>query len=472
MSFQPPIPQALWDQVPPAAQAALATVLQHYQQRLAALEGRLRELQERLGQNSTNSSKPPSSDGPAVKRSPPRPRGERPKGGQSGHPRHSRPLLPPEHVEHLRPTACRRCGHALRGDDPAPLVHQVLELPPIRPVVTEYRRHRLCCPHCHTSTCAALPADVAGTTCGPRLQAAVALLTGACRLSKRTASWICHGLLGVPLSPAEVCGLERQATEALTPAVAEARAHVQAQPANVDETSWPEGRRKGWLWAAVTSAVTVFLVRRARDAAALRAVLGAGHDRVVTSDRFSTYGVLPLERRQVCWAHLRRDFQAMIDRGGAARAVGLDLLAVSDDLFFFWPKVRDGTWRREQFQRQVPAWRAELRAALERGAGCGCAKAAATCRELLALEPALWTFADVAGVEPTNNAAERALRHAVQWRKTSYGTDSPGGSRFVEAILTVVASCRQQGRNVLEFVRACCEALRHKSTPPALVPSD
>jgi transposase len=161
---------------PPAAQAALAIVLQQYQQRLAALERRVRELEERLGQNSTNSSKPPSSDGPAVKRAPPRPRGVRPKGGQPGYPRHTRPLLPPDHVEQLRPTACRRYGHALQGDDPAPQVHQVLELPPIRPVVTEYRRHRLCCPHCHTSTCAALSAAVAGTSAGPRLQAAVALL--------------------------------------------------------------------------------------------------------------------------------------------------------------------------------------------------------------------------------------------------------------------------------------------------------
>jgi transposase len=178
--------------------------------------------------------------------------------------------------------------------------------------------------------------------------------------------------------------------------------------------------------------------------------------------------VLPLARRQVCWAHRRRDFQAMIDRGGAARVVGWELLVVSDDLFHFWPKVRDGTWRREQIQRQVPAGRAELRAALERGLGC--AKTAAACRERLAVEPALWTLAAVDGVEPTNNAAERALRHAVPWRKTSYGTDSPGGSRFVEAIRTVVATCRQQGRNVLEFVAARCEALRQKTTPPALVP--
>jgi transposase len=471
MTFEPPIPQALWDLVPRAAQAALTAVLQRYQQRVDVLERRVRDLEERLGQNSTNSSKPPSTDGPAVKRRPPQPKGQRPKGGQPGHPRHRRALLPPDHTEHLRPTQCRRCGHALGGDDPQPLVHQVLELPPLKPVVTEYRRHRLACPRCPTTTCAPLPAEVAGTTCGPRLQAAVALLTGACRLSKRTASWVCQNLLGVPLSPAEVCGIERQVTQALAPAVAQAWQHVQAQPVNVDETSWREGRQKGWVWAAVTACVTVFLIRLSRGAGALRSLVGAAHNRVVTSDRFTTYQVLPLERRQVCWAHLRRDFQAMIDRGGAGVRVGEQLLLLSDWVFQDWHRVRDGTLQRKTFLYRAEHWyRPDVHRALEEGAACGCAKTAATCRELLAVEPALWTFARVEGVEPTNNAAERALRGPVLWRKGSYGTDSAAGSRFVEAILTVVESCRQQRRDVLAFITACGQALRHNTTPPSLIP--
>lgn len=471
MLFEPPIPRDLWDQVPPAAQAALVLAFRQYEQRIEALERRVRDLEERLGQNSTNSSKPPSSDGPAVKRRPPAVRGRRPRGGQEGHARHARPLLPPDRTEHLRPSECRRCGHALAGDDPEPLVHQVLELPPIRPTVTEYRRHRLRCPHCHTTTCAALPAGAAGTTCGPRLQASVALLTGACRLSKRTASWVCRHLLGVPLSPAEVCGVERQVTAALAAPVAGAREHVRSQPANVDETSWREARQKGWLWTAATAALTVFLVRPSRGAGPLRELLGPDHDRVVTSDRFTTYEVLPLERRQVCWAHLRRDFQAMIDRQGAGAGVGEDLLLLSDAVFRDWRRVRDGTLRRATFARRAERWyRPDVRAALEAGTACGCAKTAATCRELLAVEPALWTFARAEGVEPTNNAAERALRGPVLWRKGSYGTDSAAGSRFVEAILTAVASCRQQGREALDFVAACCQALQHHTPPPSLVP--
>jgi transposase len=277
--------------------------------------------------------------------------------------------------------------------------------------------------------------------------------------------------LGTPLSAAEVCGVERRVAAALAPTVAQVRAHVRTRPANVDETSWRQGRRRHWLWVAVTAVATVFLIHPTRSRRPLRELLGPRYRHVVTSDRYSTYGDVPRWRRQVCWAHLRRDFQAMKDRGGTAYAVGRDLLWVAADVFDFWPHVRDGTWRRERFQEQVAGWRKELRAALRRGRGCGCAKTAAVCRDLLRLDAALWTFAYVDGVEPTNNAAERALRHAVCWRKTSLGTDGASGSRFVEAILTVTETCRQQGREALDFVTACCAAWSHGSAPPELVPT-
>jgi transposase len=224
------------------------------------------------------------------------------------------------------------------------------------------------------------------------------------------------------------------------------------------------------LWVAVTALVSVFLLRRRRDAAALHDLIGRQPRRVITSDRFKSYEVLPLGQRQVCWAHLRRDFQALIDRGGEAARVGRDLLEVSDDLFFFWQRVRDGTWRRQQFQRHLVRLRAAWDSAVQAGTASGHAAAQALCQELLRLDEALWRFAFEPGVEPTNNAAERALRHAVCWRKTSYGTDSEAGNRFVERILTTVASCRHQGRNVLEYLTACCDAILHQKTPPSLLP--
>ncbi|QJW95761.1 Mobile element protein [Frigoriglobus tundricola] len=162
----------------------------------------------------------------------------------------------------------------------------------------------------------------------------------------------------------------------------------------------------------------------------------------------------------------------MIDRGGSGTAIGAALLASSDALFEHWYRVRDGTLARSTFRSNyVPELRHQIGEHLRTGAACGCAKTAATCGDLLAVEASLWTFARVVGVEPTNNAAEREVRHAVCWRKTSFGTDSERGSRFVERILTVLASCRRQNRNVLAFLTDAIRAHRNGEPAPTLLPA-
>ena len=449
----------MFDALPPAVQAYIRYV-----------EARLADLEGRLTQNSTHSSKPPSSDPPHAKPAPPRtPSGKR-KGGQPGHPKRTRPDLPPDAIVELRPGVCDRCSHALAGDDPEPLRHQVVELPPIRPVVTEYRRHRLACPSCGRITCPALPADARGGY-GPRVQAGCALLSGACRVGKRGVAQLCRDLFGVPISPAAVGDLQRKTATALEPVARAAHVHVAGRPASVDETGWREGRRRGWLWVAVTASVTVFLIRLSRGRAVLDDLI-RGDLGVLTTDRYPASGHLAADRRQVCWAHLRRDFQAMIDRRNVGAAVGEDLLMHADVLLMQWERVRDGTLTRRGFRQSYLGWvRDEVRTLLGRGAECGCAATSGVCRELLSVEPALYTFAAVAGVEPTNNAAERALRHAVCWRKTSFGTDSADGSRFVERVLTVVATCRQQGRDVLPFLTGVIQATRAGTEPPSLIPT-
>lgn len=455
----PPLPPDVFDALPPAVQA-----------HIRYLEARLCDLEARLGQNSTNTSKPPSSDPPHLKPAPPKPPSGNRKGGQPGHPKRSRPDLPPEVVVELRADTCDGCSHPLAGDDPAPLRHQVIEIPPVRPHVTEYRRHRLRCTNCGRVTCPTLPPDMRGGY-GPRVQAVCALLSGAYRVGKRGVARLCRDLFGVPISPAAVCDLRHKTAAALESVTREAYSHVAGKPANVDETGWREGRRRGWLWVAVTASVTVFLVRLSRARGVL-ADLIPGDLGVLTTDRYPVYDHLPLNQRQVCWAHLRRDFQAMIDRRKEGAAVGEALLLHADILLMQWKRVRDGTLTRRGFRQTYLGWvRAEVRALLARGTGCGCAATAGVCRELLAVEPALYTFAAVDGVEPTNNAAERALRHAVCWRKMSFGTDSPGGSRFVERVLTVVATCRQQGRDVLDFLVRCCQARRQGLHSPTLLPA-
>jgi transposase len=347
----------------------------------------------------------------------------------------------------------------------------VLELPPIKPEVTEYQLHRLRCPACGLSTCAALPDGVPTGGQGPRLQAVLALMTGAYRMSKRMAQTFCADVLGVPVCAGQVCASEAETATATDAVVQGLRDYARSQPANVDETGWRQDRQRAWLWVVVTRAVTVFTVALSRAGAVARGLVDPAAGQVVTTDRYSGYRWLPLRQRQVCWAHLVRDFQAMVDRASAGSPIGEELLCSAEELFTWWYRVRDGTMARSTFRRYVAELRPWVRSQLEAGAACSCAKTAGTCQELLAVEPALWTFARVEGTEPTNNAAERALRHAVLWRKTSCGTQSGAGSHFVENILTVAATCRQQGRHVLEYLTDCCRAAVQGASPPSLLPA-
>lgn len=464
--------------LPPSLPAEVVALLTSQAERIAELETVVAELRAlvadlraRLGQDSSNSSKPPSSDGPHVKPAPPKtPSGKR-RGGQPGHQRHERTRREPTRVVDVKPGACGRCGSGLSGDDPDPTWRQVVELPPVRPDVTEYRMHALTCPGCGATTAAGAPPESAREY-GPSLQASLSMLSVGYRLSKRSVQALAGDLLGLEISTGQICALERETAKALEPVVAEAREYARGHHVNVDETGWKQGKAKAWLWVAVTKMVTVFAITASRCRGSFDDLIGPSYRLVVTSDRYSAYSGRPPEKRQVCWAHLQRDFQAMVDRGGVAEAIGEDLRALGEELLRQWKRVRDGTRTRRAFREGTLSWlKPEVTEALRRGVACGCAKTEGTCAELLKVEAALWTFAAEAGVEPTNNAAERALRHAVCWRKTSHGTAGAGGSRFVERLLTVLGSCRQQGRDALAFLTDCVRAERNGSPRPSLIPA-
>jgi transposase len=413
-----PIPDELWAKVPPDAQAAIAAAFTVMQQRVLALEGKvgeleakIRDLEARLKLNSTNSSKPPSSDPIGMKRKPPAPRSKRKRGGQPGHRKTQRVLVPPEEVATIvscKPAVCRRCAQALAGEDTAPLIHQVAELPKIQPVVTEYRLHRLVCDVCGETTCGTLPAGTPTGCFGAYLQAVLAMLAGTYRLSKRQIQQLVGDLFSLSISTGMISKLERQTAAILEAPYNEMAMSVhEAEAVNVDETSWRESRRKVWLWATVTKVATVFTIAASRSREVVTALLGSQDNQVVGSDRYSVYEYIPASWRQVCWAHLRRDFQAMIDRGGLGQAIGERLLALSNRLFRHWHRVRDGTLEWPVFQAYMRRLRREVKQALEEGSTCGCAKTGATCFEILKVEEGLWNFARVPDVEPTNNVAER-----------------------------------------------------------------
>jgi transposase len=356
----------------------------------------------------------------------------------------------------------------LHGTDPTPWRHQVTEVPQVSPVVTEYQLHTLPC-RCGATTAAGLPPGVPAGAFGPRLQALVAVCTGVYRLSRRTTTGLLQDLFGVDLALGSVTACEQAVSQAVAAPVAAAHALVQQQPvAHVDETGWREGRRRAWLWVAATATVTVFLIHARRGAEAAQALLGTFVG-ILASDRWTAYNGWPLRNRQLCWAHLRRHFTAFAEFAGSPGRLGRALLAETDQLFAWWHRVRDGTLSRASFRTYVRPLRRRVEALLWLGGRCRHAPTAATCREILQLAPALWTFVRVPGVEPTNNAAERALRPGVLWRKGSFGSHSPAGSRFAERMLTVAATLKQQRRNIVDYVTLACEAALRGAPAPSLL---
>jgi transposase len=472
MNSKSPFSPERWERTPLAVQAYLRAL----EARVAALEATVEQLREQLQQDSRTSSRPPSSDPPQALAKRPRrePTGRRP-GGQPGHEAHARLLVPSDQADvvvPVKPERCRRCQHPLQGEDRPPQRHQVTDIPPIRPVVTEYQLHRLVCPVCGAATRAEWPAGVPAGGFGPRVQANTARCTGAYHVSTRTTQSVLDDLFGVSLGLGSVAHLEPATAQAVAEPVAAARAYVQAEPvAYADETGWREGQHRAWLWTVVTAWVTGFAVRRSRRGQVARELMGEQCWGWLVTDRWSAYPWYPTWRRQLCWAHLLRDLEAMIARGGGSAETGEALRAQARQMFQWWHRGRDGTLAPASFVSYRWPVRQEVERLLEAGQTCGVPKTVGTCRQIFRLRQALWTFVRHPEVGPTNNAAERAIRPGVLWRKGSFGTQSAAGSRFVEAMMTVAATLTQQHRQVLDYLTTACEAALHREPAPSVLPS-
>ena len=392
----------------------------------------------------------------------------------------------------ITPTRCPGCGQLFPDDAPTtgnPYRHQVFELPPILPTVTEYQLAHCACPDCGRTVRAQRPAGVPALTLGPRAQALVTLLTGQYHLAKRQVATCLRDVCGLPLSAASVCAVEADVSAALAAPVAAVRTVVaQAPTKNVDESGWAQRRepdpgqpedtplKRGWLWSATTPDATVYLIRRRRNQTVARELLGlttdtTDYDAIVTSDRHGAYNFLPLTARQICWAHLDRDFLAISERADpTAQRIGTALLAQTDALFHAWHQYRHGTISFAALGATLTPVR-ETVAGLLRDGHHADAKTQTVCHNLRQLEPALWTFLRVEGVEPTNNAAERSQRRGVMKRDRSFGTQTSAGSRYVERILTTVATCQQHGVNTLTYLIEALLAYGHGTPIPSLIPA-
>ena len=466
--MSPGITEEIIARQPPEAQAIIRALLAE----IADLKVRIEALERQIkGKTPQNSSLPPSSQHPHARPTPHKRKSKKKRGGQPGHEKHDRPLIPTndcDDVQPLKPTECRSCGEKLSGSDPDPLRHQVWEVPEIKPHVTEYQRHRLTCPCCGKTTCAELPAGVPHGQSGPHLMAFTAMLMAYFRQSKRRTAEFLGTLLGQPCCPSLTVKIQNQVTEALRPSYEALAAELPTQEhLNIDETGTKEENGKAWLWTFVARLFTVFAVRPTREATALDVFLGEKFDGVVTCDRAKMYW--RIERLQWCWAHLKRDFQAMIDTGDKrSKWLGQRLRAATCELFEHWADYRAGKISRAALVRRMGPVRRKVERLLLRGMQSG-GDARGTCRELYEHRQWLWTYLRHEGIEPTNNAGERSLRHAVIWRKLSFGTQSAAGSRFAETMLTVIETCRQQRRNAFTFITAAIEArLAHQSAPSLL----
>jgi transposase len=485
------IPEADWLETPASVRALINAQQQEIELlrgQLTSLAHELANLRERIGRSSRNSSKPPSSDGIGFK-PPERRKGiGRKRGGQQGHRGSGPELLPIERVDevvdhHL--DACRRCGQLLDGVDRDPLRHQVIEIPLITPLVIEHRLHRLVCPCCSTITCATLPADVEASHYGPRLSALVGLLGSAFPLSFSKTQALLQQLVGVEMSRGAIAQVRQRLSAALAEPMAQALTAARQQPvAYVDETGAPTGNadcgnpegKRGWQWVMVTAAVTVFIQGLSRSTAAAIELLGSSFGGIVVSDRFSAYNHLPTQQRQLCWAHLIRDLVAIAERPGASAEFGAQLLGLQQQLFGHWHRYKEGKIGWPALQQSCRPIRQAFEASLQRVVELGYqrgertpwASTVRTCQQLQKVTDGLWTFLENEGIEPTNNAAERALRQSVIQRKISR-VQSRQGAICRSRLLTVTTTVRQQGRDVWEFLEQAWIAPHRGGVMPSLL---
>jgi transposase len=434
-------------------------------------------LMAKLGQNSSNSHLPPSSDGPGA-RSGDASQGtgghkdKRKHGGQPGHRGVKRELVPASQVDEFKdvfPPQCENCWRELPEiPDPQALRHQLCEIPPIKPHITEIRHHCVMCACGHKTRAKIDPATLRSPF-GVRLMSIVALFTGVYHISRRQTVGVLRDILGVDISLGAVSAVENRVSEAIKPAADEALATAVTAPVkHADATSWLQRGKLRSLWTLATSSVTVFGIFANGTAESIKPWFGACKGILVT-DRATVFSFWPMTRRQICWAHLLRKFVAFSERCGPTGKIGAELVEYAAIVFHYWRDYRAGSMTREQLQKWMEPVRARFEACLQVAAAADIKELSGSCADILDHKQALWTFLERNNVEPTNNHSEQELRGFVLWRKCCFGSQSDRGDRFAERIMTVAHTARKQNRNAFGFIVACCEAQRDGSTTPSLL---
>lgn len=452
---------------------SLRLKFQKNQALLAQAQDRIRELEQTRRPTASNSSIPPSANPigaskPVVKK----PTGRK-RGGQIGHRGAGHKLLPLEKMNQVvrhRPQVCKHCLASL-DDAAAELLgrHQVAELPEVAVHWTEHQSYACRCGRCGKVTRGMIPPEVAISTTGPRLTAAIGIWGAWMKGSRRALTEMVSQTLGCPICLGSIGNRERELSDALDHPYRQLLSAIRKTPVKyVDETGWKMHGQDRWLFVAAGRNKVAFRIERTRTRPALLQLLDV-REGIICSDRHGIYDLWPLNRRQLCWAHLKRDFVAMIERGGVAESLGKQLLEITTRVFALWRAFRRRRITRTALRRGILPLRKQMRKTLRAGADCGQKKTTGLCRGLLKRQKALWRFVDTPGLEPTNNLAERMLRPAVIWRKKSFGSQSLGGCRYVQRMLSVIQTLRLRRVNMLDYLSAAVMAHR-KGKPPPKIP--
>lgn len=483
-----------WSKVP----ASVLRLIEGLVRRVEGLEKEMSELRvenellrENLSRTSANSSQPPSKNPIGFKPNRKEPTGKK-RGGQEGHKGHEKKLYSLEScaevIDH-KPTGYCGCGAAITvGAESKVHRHQIVELPPIKPIVTEHRFHVGICANCgREHRVPEMSEIISRSGYGPRVAAYVGVLSGQYRQSYRQIKSQMKAIFGVEISVGAIHHLRTEVSESVGGAVSEAIRYLQQQPRLwMDETRFTQrngdgqnaSKKAGWLWVAMTPLVACFQIALSRSAQTAQDFIGEAFAGFLTTDRCPSYLWHPAERRQVCWAHLIRDFIQISERTGVSAGIGIDLLAQGKLLFSLWYQFRDGTLTRPQLQLAALPVQAEISRILHEAAAIPLgveektplSKTVGTCRKILTLEVSLWLFLREDAIDPTNNLAERSIRPAVIWRHISFGSDSADGSLFVSRLLSVVSSLLLQQRNPFDFILDSVLASRFGSSPPSILP--
>jgi transposase len=429
-----------------------------YAENICQLEQRIAA----LTRNSSNSSRPPSSDPPGMKKTKAKAKSKRKQGGQPGHKGKKRNLLPSEEMDKIHNIFPEHCGHcrspfsqSLLTPSAQPVRHQVFELPVIIPIKEEYRCHSLLC-ECGNSTLAALPGHVGQSNFGPRLHATIAYLISVHRVTRRGIAEIMQSLFGLTISTGAICNAAKRVSDACLPAVDAIKQYVaSALTLNVDETGWKHKGERRYLWTFVAPRAVLFHVSPSRGGKVLREVLGQTFDGVITSDDHSAYGSYHKNGlRQLCWAHIIRKLKALKEDRSSPHAYcfARHVLEDIESIFSLWHAFQKSPESREQLWVDTQPFRERMNDFCVIFRYSHDQRVRTRTKRLLDNWQHLLTFLEHDGVEPTNNSAERAIRPAVQWRKICFGSQSQIGELFTERLLTIVRTCQMHGTNPFELL--------------------